>query len=137
MKRVIIISAILAVVSSPSSAKPKTRTFQQPCGVVFPIAEKMSSEKPYHLLLDGKKDMILRVQTGSFWKAGARDIDVQFSDDTNGSCTVTDNTPYAGVMRHGTVYLDRLEKLIKDVAAEKQTPPAQAAPPAAEKPPAH
>jgi len=95
----------------------------------------MSNEKPYHLLLDGKKDMILRVQTGSFWKAGARDIDVQFSDETNGSCTVTDNTPYSGVMRHGTVYLDRLEKLLKDMEAEKKTPPAQAAPPAAEKPP--
>lgn len=97
----------------------------------------MSSEKPYHLLLDGKKDMILRVQTGSFWKAGARDIDVQFSDNTDGSCMVTDNSPYSGVMRHGTVYLDRLEKLVKDVAAEKQTTPAQGTPPSPQKPPAH
>ena len=136
MRKAIIISTMLAVISSPSLAKPKTRTFKEPCSVVFPIAEKMSSEKPYHLLLDGKKDMILRVQTGSFWKAGARDIDVQFSDNTDGSCTVTDNSPYSGVMKHGTVYLDRLEKLVKDVEAEKKTPPEKEAPPAPEKPPA-
>src|SRR5271168_4827366 len=89
-------------------SKPKTRTFHQACTVVFPVAEKMSSEKPYHLLLDGKQDMILRVETGSFWKAGAADIDVQFSSNPEGTCTVTDNSPYSGVRKNGTVFLDRL-----------------------------
>jgi hypothetical protein len=95
-------------------AKEKQRILNQPCATVFPIAEKMSGEKPYHLLLDGKVDMILRVQTGSFWKAGAADIDVQFTTNSDGTCTVIDNSPYSGVRKNGTVYLDRLEKRISE-----------------------
>jgi hypothetical protein len=108
------IATLLLFVSSPVWAKEKQRTFPQPCATVFPIAEKMSGEKPYHLLLDGKVDMILRVETGSFWKAGAADIDVQFTSDPEGTCTVTDNSPYSGVRKNGTVFLDRLEKRISE-----------------------
>jgi hypothetical protein len=106
-----IITAIsLLLLSSLMWAKEKQRIFNQPCTIVFPIAEKMSSEKPYHLLLDGKVDMILRVETGSAWKAGAAAIDVQFASNPNNTCTVTDNSPYSGIRKNGTVYLDRLEK---------------------------
>jgi hypothetical protein len=109
-----ILTTSLLLLSSLTWAKEKQRRFNQPCAIVFPIAEKMSSEKPYHLLLDGKTDMILRVQTGSFWKAGAADIDVQFTANPDGTCTVTDNSPYSGVRKNGTVYLDRLEKRISE-----------------------
>jgi hypothetical protein len=109
-----IIATSLLVLSSLAWAKEKQRILNQPCATVFPIAEKMSSDKPYHLLLDGKVDMILRVQTGSFWKAGAADIDVQFTPNPEGTCTVTDNSPYSGVRKNGTVYLDRLEKRISE-----------------------
>jgi hypothetical protein len=109
-----VITMWLLLLSSLMWAKEKQRILNQPCATVFPIAEKMSSEKPYHLLLDGKVDMILRVQTGSFWKAGAADIDVQFTANSDGTCTVTDNSPYSGVRKNGTVYLDRLEKRISE-----------------------
>ena len=112
MKATILTSLVL--LCSLAWAKEKQRNFEQPCATVFPIAEKMSSEKPYHLLLDGKVDMILRVETGSFWKAGAADIDVQFTANPDGTCTVTDNSPYSGVRKNGTVYLDRLEKRISE-----------------------
>jgi hypothetical protein len=109
-----IITMWLLLLPSLMWAKEKQRILSQPCATVFPIAEKMSGEKPYHLLLDGKVDMILRVQTGSFWKAGAADIDVQFTANSDGTCTVTDNSPYSGVRKNGTVYLDRLEKRISE-----------------------
>lgn len=109
-----IVATSLLLLSSLTWAKEKQRIFKQPCTTVFPIAEKMSSEKPYHLLLDGKTDMILRVQTGSFWKAGAADIDVQFTANQDGTCTITDNSPYSGVRKNGTVYLDRLEKRVSE-----------------------
>lgn len=95
-------------------AKPKTRTFKENCGKVFPAAEKMASHKPYRIVLDGKKDMILEVQTGSFWKAGAANIQVRFTPVKDGTCTVTDNSPYSGFRRNGTVFLNRLEKGLKD-----------------------
>jgi hypothetical protein len=109
-----VITIWLLVLPSLMWAKEKQRILNQPCATVFPIAERMSGEKPYHLLLDGKVDMILRVQTGSFWKAGAADIDVQFTVNSDGTCTVTDNSPYSGVRKNGTVYLDRLEKRISE-----------------------
>lgn len=111
IKKIGMFAAIALIASPLLYSKPKTRTFRKSCSVVFPIAEKMSSEKPYHLLLDGKLDMILRVQTGS-WKTGTWDIDVSFTANEDGSCTITDNSPYSGVRRIGTVYLDRLEKLV-------------------------
>ena len=109
-----IVTMWLLLLPSLMWAKEKQRILNQPCATVFPIAEKMSGEKPYHLLLDGKADMILRVQTGSFWKAGAADIDVQFTANSDGTCTVIDNSPYSGVRKNGTVYLDRLEKRISE-----------------------
>ena len=107
-------TVLFMLMSSLTWAKEKQRILNQPCTVVFPAAEKMSGEKPYHLLLEGKVDMILRVETGSFWKAGAADIDVQFTPNPDGTCMVTDNSPYSGVRKNGTVYLDRLEKRISE-----------------------
>jgi len=112
--RKILLIAMVVLVAPVAVPKAKTRIFKKSCSVVFPAAEKMANEKPYHLLLDGKTDMILRVQTGSFWKAGAADIDVQFTTNEDGTCTVTDNSPYSGVRRNGTVFLDRLEKLVNE-----------------------
>jgi len=103
----------LLALATVAQAKPVTRTFSQPCAAVFPIAEKLGSEKPYKIQLDGKADMNLIVETGSFWKAGASQIIVQFKDNDNKTtCTVTDNSPYSGVRRNGTVFLDRLEKAL-------------------------
>jgi len=101
------------------SGKPLTRTFEKPCNVVFPLAEQMAQEKPYKLQLDGKQDMNLIVETGSFWKAGAAQIIVQFKDNDNGTCTVTDNSPYSGVRRNGTMFLDRLEKRLAESSPTK------------------
>jgi hypothetical protein len=84
-----------------------------------PAAETLASEKPYKLQLDGKTDMNLIVETGSFWKAGAAQIIVQFSSNSDGTCTVTDNSPYSGVRRNGTVFLDRLEKSITESSPKK------------------
>jgi hypothetical protein len=97
-----------------AQAKPKTRTLSQPCSVVFPIAEQIGSAKPYKMQLDGKTDMNLIVETGSFWKAGASQIIVSFTPNENGTCTVTDNSSYSGARRNGTVFLDRLEKAITE-----------------------
>jgi hypothetical protein len=114
MRKILSVVLVVFVTATVVSPKPKTRVFKKSCSIVFPAAEKMSSEKPYHILLDGKADMILRVQTGSYWKAGASDIDVQFTSNEDGTCTVTDNSPYSGPRRNGTVFLDRLEKLVNE-----------------------
>jgi hypothetical protein len=115
MKETMIAIALLTFAAS-ISAKPITRTFHQPCTTVFPTAEKLGSVKPYKLQLDGKSDMNLIVETGSFWKAGASQIIVQFSANSDGTCTVTDNSPYSGVRRNGTVFLDRLESALVEVS---------------------
>ncbi|HKM66285.1 MAG TPA: hypothetical protein VJX70_03895 [Candidatus Acidoferrum sp.] len=119
MKYTLII-AVLALGASQAIAKPITRTFPQSCTVVFPAAEKLGSEKPYKMQLDSKTDMNLIVETGSFWKAGAAQIIVRFVQDPGGTCTVTDNSPYSGVRRNGTVFLDRLEKMLAEAKPEPQ-----------------
>jgi hypothetical protein len=119
MKRATITTVLVLAFAASIMAKPKTRTFQQPCSVVFPAAEKLASAPPYKLQLDGKTDMNLIVETGSFWKAGAAQIIVQFAANTNGTCTVTDNSPYSGVRRNGTVFLDRLEKILAESSPPK------------------
>ena len=121
MRRVVAAISILIsilMLGGIASAKPKTRTFSKPCSVVFPVAERMASEKPYKLQLDGKQDMNLIVETGSFWKAGASQIIVKFSGDST-TCTVTDNSPYSGMRRNGTVFLDRLEKRLNGTKVEQ------------------
>jgi hypothetical protein len=112
MRKAIAIVVVLLALAGVVSAKPKTRTFVQSCSAVFAAAEQLGSAKPYKLQLDGKTDMNLIVETGSFWKAGAQQIIVQFSANADGSCTVTDNSPYSGLRRNGTVFLDRLEKTL-------------------------
>jgi hypothetical protein len=119
MKHIIIV-VVLAFAASPANAKPITRTFQQSCSAVFPAAEKLGSEKPYKMQLDGKTDMNLIIETGSYWKAGAAQIIVRFVQDPAGTCTVTDNSPYSGVRRNGTVFLDRLEKTLAESKPEAQ-----------------
>jgi hypothetical protein len=113
MNRIILLVAMLAI-SSPAIAKPKTRVYAKPCSIVFPLAEEIGSEKPYKMQLDGKKDMNLIIETGSFWKAGASQIIVNFTQNNNNTCTVTDNSPYSGARRNGTVFLDRLEKAVNE-----------------------
>ena len=113
VKHVLLI-AVLALAASPAIAKPKTRTFAQPGTVVFPVAEKLGSEKPYKMQIDDKTDMNLDIQTGSFWKSGTAQIIVKFVQDAAGTCTVTDDSRYSGVLRNGTVFLDRLEKALAD-----------------------
>lgn len=112
MNRIILSTALLLGVANLAQAKPKTRVFKESCDKVFPAAENLGSHKPYRLVLDGKADMILRVQTGSFWKAGTSSIDVQFYKQKDGSCKVVDNSPYSGFRRNGTVFLNRLEKAL-------------------------
>lgn len=119
MRKVTVISISLLAFAAIVSAKPKTRKFPQPCTTVFPAAEKLASAPPYKLQLDGKTDMNLIVETGSFWKAGAAQIIVQFSANSDGTCTVTDNSPYSGVRRNGTVFLDRLEKILTEPSPAK------------------
>lgn len=114
MKKVAIFAVGVLAFSTVMQAKPITRILAEPCTSVFPIAEKLGSEKPYKLQLDGKTDMNLIIETGSFWKAGAAQIIVQFTPNDNKSCTVTDNSPYSGVRRNGTVFLDRLEKALAE-----------------------
>jgi hypothetical protein len=114
MRKATIIGVGVFLCASIAQAKDKERTFSQPCSVVFPIAEKLASEKPYKLEIDGKNDMNLVVDTGSYWKAGSARIVVKFTQGEDGSCTVVDNSPYSGVRRNGTVFLDRLEKQVAD-----------------------
>lgn len=114
MRKVAVALVWVLALGVSTLAKPKTRTFAKPCSVVFPIAEQMGSEKPYKLQLDGKTDMNLIVETGSFWKAGASQIIIRFTDGGNGTCTVTDNSPYSGARRNGTVFLDRIEKKLTE-----------------------
>jgi hypothetical protein len=85
---------------------------------VFPIAEKLGSENPYKMQVDDKSDMNLVIETGSFWKAGAAQIIVKFVQDAGGTCTVTGNSPYSGVRRNGTVFLDRLQKALPESKPE-------------------
>jgi hypothetical protein len=110
VKLVTIFAVGLFAFATVAQAKPVTRILSQPCAKVFPVAEKIGSEKPYKMQLDGKTDMNLIIETGSFWKAGAAQIIVQFTQNSDQTCTVTDNSPYSGVRRNGTVFLDRLEK---------------------------
>ena len=114
MKKVTIFAVGCLAFATVAHGKPLTRTLSQPCTAVFPVAEKLGSEKPYKIQLDGKADMNLIVETGSFWKAGAAQIIVQFTQNSNQTCTVTDNSPYSGVRRNGTVFLDRLEKALAE-----------------------
>lgn len=90
-------------------AKPVSRTYPKPCSEVYPVAKAMVSEKPYKIYSSEEHTLIF--ETGSFWKAGAHQIVASFEADGPG-CKVTTNAPYSGVMRNGTVFLDRLgEKL--------------------------
>ncbi len=93
-----------------AQAKPKARQFSASCDKVFPVAEKMASQDPYRIVIDGKKDMILAIQTGTSWLSGTGDIQVKFTPANDGTCTVTDFAPYSGIRRNGTVFLNRLEK---------------------------
>jgi hypothetical protein len=121
MRKPVISAVGICLMATLGQAKEKDRIFNQPCSVVFPVAEKMASEKPYKLQLDAKTDMNLIVETGSFWKAGASQIIVKFTPgDDNKSCTVADNSPYSGVRRNGTVFLDRLEKQLIETSAAKE-----------------
>jgi hypothetical protein len=121
MRQAAIVAIGICLLPTLGQAKEKDRTFNQPCSVVFPAAEKMASEKPYKLQLDAKADMNLIVEIGSFWKAGASQIIVRFvASDDNKSCTVVDNSPYSGVRRNGTVFLDRLEKQLIEATPGKQ-----------------
>lgn len=108
------LAVALILFTVPCFAKPKTQTYAQPCSIVFPVAEKLGSQPPYKIQLDAKADMQLIVETGSFWKAGARQIIVRFDPGVNSSCTVTVSAPYSGVLRNGTVFLDRLEKALAE-----------------------
>jgi len=110
MTKAFSIAALMFGLVASVQAKEKDRIIARPCTEVFPVAEKMGSEKPYKLQLDGKTDMNLVIETGSIWKAGAAQIIVRFVQNDNGSCTVIDNSPYSGVRRNGTVFLDRLEQ---------------------------
>lgn len=110
MKKATIFAVGVLAFATVAGAKPKSRILSQQCTTVFPVAEKMGSEKPYKMQLDGKADMNLIIETGSYWKAGAAQIIVQFTQNDDKTCTVTDNSPYSGVRRNGTVFLDRLEK---------------------------
>jgi len=112
---------LFVALAAAVQAKPKTRTFNESCDRVFSVAENIASHKPYHIVLDGKKDMVLEVQTGSFWKAGASNIQVQFVPNNDGTCAVTDNSRYSGLRRNGTVFLDRLEKALKDTEETSDT----------------
>lgn len=115
-----LVAAVLALAASPAIAKTKTRTFQQPCTIVFPVAEKLASAKPYKMQIDDKTDMNLDIQTGSFWKSGTAQILVKFVQDAGGTCTVTDDSRYSGLLRNGTVFLDRLEKALADLKPQPQ-----------------
>ena len=120
MRVVVRVTIGICLFATIGQAKEKDRTFRQPCSVVFSVAEKMANEKPYKLQLDGKSDLNLIIETGSFWKAGAGQIIVKFtSNDDNRACTVSDNSPYSGVRRNGTVFLDRLEKQLVEAAPVK------------------
>ena len=119
MKITVILMLSGFLFAGAAQAKEKDRTFAQPCTVVFPIAEKMASEKPYKLQLDGRTDMNLIIETGSFWKAGAAQIIVRFSANSDGTCSVADSSPYSGVRRNGTVFLDRLEKRLAEAGPAK------------------
>jgi hypothetical protein len=119
MSKAAIVAVAVFLLAAIAQAKEKDRTLPQSCSVVFPVAEKMANEKPYKLQLDGKADMNLIVETGSFWKAGAAQIIVKFTPNDNASCTVTDNSPYSGVRRNGTVFLDRLEKRLAESSPAK------------------
>jgi hypothetical protein len=119
MRKAIVVAIAVLAFSSFTSAKPLTRILKTPCNVAFQAAENLASEKPYKMQLDGKTDMNLIVGTGSFWKAGASQIMVQFSTNSDGTCTVTDNSPHSGVRRNGTVFLDRLEKELTEASPKK------------------
>lgn len=120
MKIAVWVTVGMCLFATAGQAKEKDRAFRQPCSAVFPVAEKMASEKPYKLQLDGKTDMNLIIETGSVWKAGAAQIIVKFTpSDDNQTCTVADNSPYSGVRRNGTVFLDRLEKELVEATPAK------------------
>jgi hypothetical protein len=99
--------------ATPCYAKPVARSFTQPCDAVFAAAEKLASEKPYHITMESKADHNLVVATGSWMGSGRRDMFTKFEAEGQG-CKVTTDAPYSGVFRHGSVFLDRLEKAMKD-----------------------
>ena len=72
MRKATIIAITVLAFPGISLAKPLTRILQKPCSVVFPAAESLASAKPYKLQLDGKTDMNLIVETGSFSEGWCR-----------------------------------------------------------------
>lgn len=94
-----------------SPEKTKIREIHKPCAVVFAAAEKLASEKPYKLDMDAKADMKLII-AGDFWR-GRKQITVSFYQTNPDTCSVTADSFYSGVLRNGTVFLDRLEKAVK------------------------
>jgi hypothetical protein len=94
-----------------SPEKTKIREIHKPCATVFAVAEKLASEKPYKLDMDAKVDMKLII-AGDFWR-GRKQIMVSFYETSPGVCTATADSFYSGVLRNGTVFLDRLEKAVK------------------------
>jgi hypothetical protein len=120
MKRITLYLAVcLTILSVPvrgqvplhSPEKTKIRVIHKPCAVVFAAAEKMASEKPYKLDLDAKQDMKLII-SGSFWR-GRQQMMVNFYRTNPDECSVTADSFYSGVLRNGTVFLDRLEKAVQ------------------------
>ena len=96
-----------ALLAAGVEAKPVSRTYPQPCAKVYSEAKAIVSEKPYKIYSAEEHTLIF--ETGSFWKAGAHQITASFESDGQG-CKVTTNAAYSGVMRNGTVFLDRLGK---------------------------
>ncbi len=96
-----------ALLAAGVEAKPVSRTYPQPCAKVYAEAKAIVSEKPYKIYSAEEHTLIF--ETGSFWKAGAHQITASFESDGQG-CKVTTNAAYSGVMRNGTVFLDRLGK---------------------------
>ena len=109
---VVVLSLAVAV---PCYAKPVARTYPEPCADVYKVAKTMASEKPYKLY--SAEEHTLTFETGSFWKAGAKQITASFETEDHG-CKVTTNAPYSGLMRNGTVFLDRLGKAISEDKAK-------------------
>jgi hypothetical protein len=107
-RTMLLILCLFTTLAPLAAAKTKVKVFLAPCGVVFHAAEKLASEKPYELTLDAKSEMKLIV-SGSFWK-GRSQITVSFYEASPTTCSVTVDSFYSGVLRNGTVFLDRLEK---------------------------
>jgi hypothetical protein len=120
MKRVVLLLAVtLASLAVPtwgqvflhSPEKTKIKVIHKPCDTVFAAAEKLASEKPYKLDLDAKTEKKL-VISGSFWK-GRQQMTVNFYQTNPEECSVTADSFYSGVLRNGTVFLNRLEKAVQ------------------------